>query len=79
MTVRTRLTVFLGLALAAGCSRTPASSAAQAPVANGPRYLSGPPARIARPRQWSPGWIASSAPQHNSRRSLRSVTPPFPN
>ena len=36
MTIRTRLTVLLGLALAAGCSRTPASSAAQAPVANGP-------------------------------------------
>jgi hypothetical protein len=39
MTIRTRLTVLLGLALAAGCSRTPASSAAQAPVANGPRTV----------------------------------------
>jgi hypothetical protein len=42
MTIRIRLTVLLGLALAAGCSRTPASSAAQAPVANSPRTVALP-------------------------------------
>jgi hypothetical protein len=43
MTARTRLTALLGLALLTGCSRTPASSAAQAPVATNPRAVTPPP------------------------------------